>query len=439
MKLFRKLTVFIATQAMLANFALASFGVAAGESSGQRLRWRQGPVQIAISQSMTRPNANIKYDTDLSAVLRRSIRTWQNVVDIEIVETASDKLSISPAGLRGDGVNILTIAQTAENALFFSNGLEDSAAATRVFFDKRGSIIEADIALNPFQQFSADGTVGTFDLESTITHEIGHMLGLEHSDVLGATMHERYGKNGAYGLSSFSARTLSKDDIAAVQRLYGSKSESEACCAAIGGRLTAGDGKPREWQVWAEDPRTGQVFTDSSSAADGTYRLQGLSRGNYKLFAQDRAGNFAVGNGDIGEVMANTDEPTIVNKRIVTLKGDARLQFLGFNGQLSDVAIALNRGKTYTVYLGGKDLDAAKLSAGFNSPYLTVVPDTLRSLDFGSEVSVVTFDVRIDERTPAGDYSVFLSSKAGAKRYIVGGLTVEEYLNPWAKYDTNFR
>jgi len=422
---------------VLASHAYAAFGIPAADATGKKLRWRQGSIQIAVSTSLTRQNPNIKYDTDVAGALRRSIQTWRKIVDLELVEATSEKQGISPAGPRGDGVSLITIAQTAENVLFFSNGLEDSAAATRVFFDKRGFVTEADIALNPFQQFSTDGTVGTFDLESTLTHEIGHLLGLEHSSVLGATMHARYGKNGAYGLSNFSARTLSQGDITEAQRLYGSMNESVACCAGIGGKLTTADGKTREWQVWAEDPVTGQVRADAATANDGTFRFDGLSRGSYSLYAQDRSGVFAALHGDVGEVVAGIEEPAVVNKKLLAGKGEFRLDFLGFNGQLSDIAIALNRGKSYTIYLGGKNLDPARLTVGFNSKFLSIVPDTIRSLDFGSDVSVISFELRVDRKTPAGDYSVFVASEDGVKRYIVGGLTIEEFANPWSKFNVD--
>ena len=61
---------------------------------------------------------------------------------VEFKETFSDKQNVSPQGMAGDGVSLITVAQTAENALLFVKNPEDVAATTRVFFDGRGKITE---------------------------------------------------------------------------------------------------------------------------------------------------------------------------------------------------------------------------------------------------------------------------------------------------------
>src|SRR5690606_36643149 len=109
---------------------------------------------------------------------------------------------------------------------------ETLSATTRVFY-RRNSITEADIVLNPYQQFSTDGTFGTYDLESTLTHEIGHLLGLDHSDFPGSTMFENYGRNGMFGVPNLAARTLRRIDIAAAAALYRPADADLDCCSSI--------------------------------------------------------------------------------------------------------------------------------------------------------------------------------------------------------------
>src|SRR5215204_2155595 len=191
------------------------------------LRWKAGVIRIAISTSLIHESSNIKRDSDVVGAIKRSIEAWSSVANIEFQQTNSDRQSASPAGAAGDAVSLITIAQTPENVLLFAKDPENAAATTRVFYNKRGAITEADIVLNPYQQFSTDGTLGTFDLESTLTHEIGHLLGLSHSDVLGATMHANYAKNGVFGLPRFTSRSLGATDIASVRALYGVRGEDD--------------------------------------------------------------------------------------------------------------------------------------------------------------------------------------------------------------------
>ena len=400
-------------------------------AASQPLRWRSASIEIAVSTSLTKQNSNIIAGSDVAGAVKRSFETWQQVLGPQLVATTSSKNSISPAGAHGDGISLITVAQTEESVLFFSGDLQESPAATRVFYDKRGYITEADIALNPFQQFSTNGTPGTFDLEATITHELGHVLGLGHSDVLGASMHEKYGKNGAYGLSSFSARTLSRDDISELQRLYGSV-DSATCCQRIEGKLISPDAKPRTWEVWAEDAQSGRVQAVAATDAEGGFGFAGLTKGSVLLYAQDKKGE-EVSQGELGTV-TSTNDVMGISKKVSPVKADFKLDYLGFNGQLSDIAVVLNAGKEYTIYLGGTNLDPTNLKVGFTTPYLSVVPKTVKSIDFNSEISVLTVDVRVDPRTPAGDYTVFVSNAAGMKRYIIGGITVEDFANPYSNF-----
>ncbi|HKP69722.1 MAG TPA: matrixin family metalloprotease [Pyrinomonadaceae bacterium] len=413
---------------MMATLASAvsagSLSFAADEPVGT-LRWKAGAVRIAVSASLLRESSNIKRDSDVAGALRRSLDTWSGVADVEFQLVNSDKLNVSPSGPSGDGVSLITIAQTPENVLLFSKDSENAAATTRVFYNRRGLITEADIVLNPYEQFSTDGTLGTFDLESTLTHEIGHLLGLRHSLVLGSSMHSNYGRNGVFGLRSFSSRTLSADDIAAVRAIYGVRDEATECCGSIEGKIAAGrvNGRP---QVWIEDT-DGRVQGSVEVGSDGSYVFAGLDSGRYRLFAQGSGKQKTGASAElIGEAVVISGQTTIANGKVSGAQvREIDLTHVGLNGQLSDIAIQLNPGRVYTVYLGGRNLDPRRLNVLFSTSYLAMVPGSGRTLDYGDEISVISFDVRVQRNARKGDYSIYLESPTGGKRALIGGLTIE--------------
>jgi len=75
-------------------------------------------------------------------------------------------------------------------------------------------IRKALICFNPLAKWKIgfDGNMDVYDIRYTLTHEIGHAIGLDHPGVAGALMDFRYDEK---------LKGLSQGDIDAAQRLYG--------------------------------------------------------------------------------------------------------------------------------------------------------------------------------------------------------------------------
>ena len=397
-----------------------------------RLHWNTKLIPIAFSNSLIKPNSFIKPDSDVQGAIQRSLETWEKAANIKFQVSWTDKQNVSPTGKSGDGVSLVTIAQTPENLLLFGNDAEVISARTRIFFNRKGFVTEADIVLNPYEQFSTDGTFGGFDFEATLTHEIGHLLGLDHSSVVGATMNEHQGRNGVYNLPSYSSRTLSADDIAGVRALYGASLPEEDCCGTITGKLSQANGKTaKDFQVWAEDASSGRVAAGVLSNDDGVYRIEGLQSGQYKIYAQDFgkiSGKFFSVE-ELGEVFVARGKTQTLSKRLKSATKDFDLRYVGFNGQVTELAVPVNGGKSYLIYVGGVNLDSSNLSIGFNSPYLSVTPRSLINHKYGEDISVISFEVNVAAEIPLGEYSFFVKSKGAETEFAVGSLTVETFVN----------
>src|ERR1700752_2872691 len=112
----------------------------------KRIHWPKRTIAIAFSNSLLNPGVNIKQDSDVVGAAKRALARWSSLANINFVVTWTPATSISPAE-GGDGVNLLTIAVTAENESFNS---DSTTGRTRVFFNpETGAIVEADISINP--------------------------------------------------------------------------------------------------------------------------------------------------------------------------------------------------------------------------------------------------------------------------------------------------
>ncbi len=410
------------TSSVLGNVVPAAFG----KSEIQRFRWKNKTIKIAISSSLQRASSNIKSDSDVAGAIERSIKAWSSVADIEIQTEYSDRQSVSPSGAAGDGVSLITIAQTPENALFFSKDYDSASAKTRIFFNRKGFISEADIVLNPFQQFSTDGTFGTFDIESTLTHEIGHLLGLRHSGVIGSTMADNFAKNGMMGFVDFGPRTLAEADIASIRDLYGAARSDTECCADISGKIVTSNSRPGNGlRVWAEESETGQVRAQTDTASDGTFRLGGLSEGTYSLYWKSLEPMPSTSMGDLGNVHIDGTESKTINAKVVVQPSEFSIQYLGLNGRLADFGISLDRSRTYVLNIGGRNLDLRSIRLGLNTPFIAVSPLSTSAQEFGNGIVGASYLLEVDAGIPPGQYSVIVTSDTGSRTCLIGALSID--------------
>jgi hypothetical protein len=409
-----------------------------------RIKWPGRTINVALSSSLASPPANIKPGSDVAGAVRRSLARWAGAAGVEFVETSSNALSVSPSA-GGDGVSLITVADTPENRAVFVSA--ERTGRTRIFYDPAtGAIAEADIVLNPAAQFSTDGTPGTYDLEATLTHEVGHVLGLEHSDEAGAAMQPRQGTNGLYEQAAVCPRTLSEDDLAGARALYG----SPETFASIAGTVTDSAGaRAAGAHVWAEDASTGRVVAGNTSQADGSYRIEGLPPGQYRLVTEYAGGSgrvseagFAAGlSSELGDApstlsTAETGEQLSVAagttlQRDFTLgreNATLRPHVFGSNGHLSTIAVPLVQGRRYTIFVGGQGIDQVEGGGvTVTSPFIKVNPASL-TLQSGInyQYPIVSFEVEVGADAPLGDYTVRLQTKEGEVAFISGGLTIDE-------------
>ncbi|MDT7809807.1 MAG: hypothetical protein QOJ70_3620 [Acidobacteriota bacterium] len=420
-------------------------------SATSQVHWPTTNINVALSTSLNNPPAFI-HATGAQVVLaaRRALSRWALASNIQFNVTTS-----AAQDAVADSVNLITIADTASNRSLFTTGVQPGRA--RVTFDTSGNIAEADLAVNPLVTrfdafgnqvnsfFSTDGTADSYDLESTFVHEIGHMLGLEHSGIVASTMQPRQGTNGTYNLPNFITRTLSSDDVAGIRAIYGPHTGLGSIAGRVGYNATTGTAAFGA-HVFAEDVATGRVVAGNVANAAGNYRIDSLPPGQYRVVVEQldepvsatqigsNGGGYPASaiasqppflTTEAGTVTVGAEATTALNVAVTGSTSIINPKFIGTGSsfQLSTVAVPFVPGQPTTILVGGDNLTLVP-SAGvsINSPFITV--SNVQQLG-GFGIPVISFDINPSILTTPGEYSVRLQSSSGQVAYVSGGLTVD--------------
>lgn len=241
-------------------------------NNGNLLFW-SGPNNVSIVINSTGSD-NIA-DGSHETAMRNAILTWNeddqtNARLVENTNPGQQARTDWPA----DNIHLMLFDEN--NSSGFFPGSSGTVAITPISFFTSGQIIDADILFNGKDfDFTTSGTFGDFDVQNVATHELGHLLGLDHTGWASATMYPFVDPQTEL------QRSLSLDEIRGMRATY-----PNGAFGAITGtvRRMSDNSVVSGAQIVVRDSE-GRTAGGRLANGNGVFSVQGLDPGDYTVYA----------------------------------------------------------------------------------------------------------------------------------------------------------
>ncbi|HVS11847.1 MAG TPA: IPT/TIG domain-containing protein [Planctomycetota bacterium] len=218
---------------------------------------------------------------------------------------------------------------------YFPSGSATVAITPVWYSTSSGAILDADVLFNGKGfQFTTSGAAGSFDIQDVGTHELGHLLGLDHSGWAGASMYP-YVSTGV-----LLQRSLSLDDVRGLREAY----PAQAFASITGTvRRAADQSVVKGAHVVARD-QLGRSAAGALADSSGVFRLRGLEAGTYLVYATPLDQPVSAANLSPGHVV-QTDFASTYGTSVVVAAG----QGTAYGDLMVDGDVALSLGRNSDV------------------------------------------------------------------------------------------
>lgn len=388
-------------------------------------RWSAMPIPYWIND---RGSSQIANGSEFTAV-RAAFQTWQNIPTADIRFDYKGTTPVRTAGR--DGLNLISFSDDSTPL-----GSSTIAATFSYFKNDLGTVVfdESDIIFNTALDFSTSGEENKFDIHSVLTHEIGHLLGLDHSGLVSSVM-VPFAASG-----QLDQRKLEYDDIAAIMEIY-PRASAVPAVGEIRGTITSGTTNVFGAHVVAVDS-DGTALVSTISQPDGSYVLRYLPPGTYRIYAEPLdlpVTEQHIGGGsnsyyhnlktDFGTTYFG-NVPTLSDARTTTVAAGgvatADIQVLsrsstGLNLTRPGFSIRIPRSSRGTLMIGGSDIVSPLSFSGSNAGLIFGSPTFGDRLSSTAPTSA-SMSLSIDASTALGPKNV--EATRGSTSTVVSGAIV---------------
>ena len=226
-----------------------------------------------------------------TAAVSSSFASWKNILTANI-DFRNGGPTTTKYASASDGMNLITF--TDDQFPFSPGVLAITAKTLRVVPGASDAqIIDADIVVNPLFSRSDIGVgynnpdAGTYDVQSLITHEVGHVLGLLHSGVYNATMFYKLGPG-------TKVRSLEQDDKSWASYRYPAVSYNSTYGSISGNIIYGYDNQPVAGALVLAINTSTKDTVHAYSDAYGHYLVPGLPAGQYNIYIEPLDGSSKV-------------------------------------------------------------------------------------------------------------------------------------------------
>lgn len=296
-------------------------------SNGTPLFW-QTPYSIGIAVNDT--GSDDLVDGSHMTAVRNAIAEW-NSIDGSTVRLAEDASPGTQARTdwASNSLHLVWWDETNSSG-YFPNG-SGTVAITPVWFFNNGQIVDADVLFNGKGfSFTTSQQPGRYDIQDVAVHELGHLVGLDHTGWAGGSMYPYVDP------TVILHRSLSSDERMGMRAVY--PDGSHATIAGTVRRAVGGAGVAGAHVVVRNS--SGRTTAAALTNGGGTFSIGGLEPGTYTLYSNPLDSPVSSANLGAGWTVESDFEAAMYGSVVVT---GNQTQSVGDLNVGADVFLSLGR------------------------------------------------------------------------------------------------